>query len=29
LLSARYPSRTGNSFALIGIAWQYRWSGGL
>jgi hypothetical protein len=22
-------SRTGNSFDLLGIAWQYRWGGGL
>jgi hypothetical protein len=22
-------ARTGNSFDLLGIAWQYRWGGGL
>ncbi len=22
-------ARTGNNFDLIGIAWQYRWGGGL
>jgi hypothetical protein len=27
--SSGLSSRTGNSFDLIGIAWQYRWGGGL
>jgi hypothetical protein len=22
-------ARTGNSFDLLGLAWQYRWGGGL
>jgi len=28
-LSSGVSSRTGNDFDLIGIAWQYRWGGGL
>jgi hypothetical protein len=27
--SSGVSSRTGNSYDLIGIAWQYRWGGGL
>ena len=27
--STGVSSRTGNSFDLLGIAWQYRWGGGL
>jgi hypothetical protein len=28
-VSSGVSSRTGNSFDLIGVAWQYRWGGGL
>jgi hypothetical protein len=27
--SSGVAARTGNNFDLIGIAWQYRWGGGL
>ena len=27
--STGVSARTGNSFDLLGIAWQYRWGGGL
>ena len=27
--SSGVSSRTGNDYDLIGIAWQYRWGGGL
>ena len=27
--SSGVSARTGNNFDLIGIAWQYRWGGGL
>jgi hypothetical protein len=27
--SAGVLARTGNNFDLVGVAWQYRWGGGL
>ncbi|MDQ1241698.1 MAG: hypothetical protein QG550_949, partial [Pseudomonadota bacterium] len=27
--SSGVSARTGNNFDLLGIAWQYRWGGGL
>jgi hypothetical protein len=28
-VSSGVSARTGNNFDLVGIAWQYRWGGGL
>jgi hypothetical protein len=27
--SSGVSARTGNSYDLVGIAWQYRWGGGI